>query len=179
MDRAEWSLRHFLDKFKQWHFHSPSYEVICLKKISNYMQGLKSVILAIFQTGLGWLCPVSLALKNPSVDFKNYFCLKGLILLEFNWVKKQCVTCKDLVSFELAKKHLKINTLSSKNVSLFLFKGGLISKVFHWLKFQKKEHLFFRWIVLRRVIWHLFFGDLSLSKKLSEIKPPLVGLCIL
>ena len=32
------------------------------------MQG--SAILEIFQTGLGWPCPVS-ALKNPSLDFKN------------------------------------------------------------------------------------------------------------
>ena len=39
------------------------------------MQGLKSAILAIFQTGPGWLCPVSTALKNPSVDFKNIFAL--------------------------------------------------------------------------------------------------------
>ena len=28
------------------------------------MQGLKSAILAIFQTGPGWPCPVSTALKN-------------------------------------------------------------------------------------------------------------------
>ena len=38
------------------------------------MQRLKSAILAIFQNGLGWLCPVSAALKNPSQEFKNYFC---------------------------------------------------------------------------------------------------------
>ena len=38
------------------------------------MQGLKSAILAIFQNGLGWLCPVSAALKNPLQEFKNYFC---------------------------------------------------------------------------------------------------------
>ena len=30
------------------------------------------------------------------------------------------------------------------------------------------EHILFRWIVLREVIWH-FFGDLSQSKKLSDI----------
>ena len=29
------------------------------------MQGLKSAILAIFQTGPGWPCSVSAALKNP------------------------------------------------------------------------------------------------------------------
>ena len=41
------------------------------------MQGLKSAILAIFQNGLGWLCPVSAALKNPSQEFKNYFFVSG------------------------------------------------------------------------------------------------------
>jgi hypothetical protein len=45
------------------------------EKVSNYMQGLKSAILAIFQTGLGWLCTVSAALKNPSQDFKFFFAL--------------------------------------------------------------------------------------------------------
>ena len=43
------------------------------KKISNSMGGSKSAILAIFQTGLGWPCTVSAALKNPSQDFKNSF----------------------------------------------------------------------------------------------------------
>ena len=38
----------------------------------NYMQGLKSAILAIFQTGPGWPSSVSGALKNPSQDFKNF-----------------------------------------------------------------------------------------------------------
>jgi hypothetical protein len=38
------------------------------------MQGLKSAILAIFQKEPGGPCPVSKALKNPSLDFKNYFC---------------------------------------------------------------------------------------------------------
>ena len=44
------------------------------KKQSNFMQGLKSAILAFFQNELGWLCPVNAALKNPSQDFKNSFC---------------------------------------------------------------------------------------------------------
>ena len=30
------------------------------------------VILAIFQTGPGWLCPVSTAFKNPLLDFKHW-----------------------------------------------------------------------------------------------------------
>ena len=29
----------------------------------------------IFQTGLGWPCTVSVALENPSKDFKNIFAL--------------------------------------------------------------------------------------------------------
>ena len=36
------------------------------------MQGLKSAILAIFQNGLGWLCPVSAALTGIK---KNLFVL--------------------------------------------------------------------------------------------------------
>ena len=39
------------------------------------MEGLKSAILAIFQNGLGWLCPVSPAINNPSEELKNYFVL--------------------------------------------------------------------------------------------------------
>ena len=39
------------------------------------MQWLKSAILAIVQQGLGWLCPVSAALKNPSQNFKILFAL--------------------------------------------------------------------------------------------------------
>ena len=35
------------------------------------MQGLKSAILSIFQTGPGWPCPVSTALKNHLLDFKK------------------------------------------------------------------------------------------------------------
>ena len=54
MDRARWSLRHFLDKDRKWHFHSTSNEVIWPKKFSNSMHGSKSAILAICQTRLGW-----------------------------------------------------------------------------------------------------------------------------
>ena len=39
------------------------------------MHGSKSAILAIFQTGPGWPGIVSVALKNPSQDFKNIFAL--------------------------------------------------------------------------------------------------------
>ena len=46
------------------------------------MQGLKSAILAIFQNGLGWLCHVSAALKNPSQEIKNYFCFGCRLSLE-------------------------------------------------------------------------------------------------
>ena len=52
-----------------------SSEVIWPKKISNSMHGSKSAILAIFQTGPGWPCTVSAALKNPSQVFKNSFCI--------------------------------------------------------------------------------------------------------
>ena len=36
------------------------------------MHGLKIAILAIFQRGLGWLCPVSTALKNASSGADEY-----------------------------------------------------------------------------------------------------------
>ena len=39
------------------------------------MHRSKSAILAIFQTGPEWPCTVSAALKNPSQDFKNSFCI--------------------------------------------------------------------------------------------------------
>ena len=59
------SLRHILDKVPKWHFRSTSNKGIWSKKISNFMQELKSAILAMFLNGLVWLCPVSVALKNP------------------------------------------------------------------------------------------------------------------
>jgi hypothetical protein len=37
------------------------------------MQWLKRAILAIFQNGLAWLCPVSPALNNPSQELKKIF----------------------------------------------------------------------------------------------------------
>ena len=37
------------------------------------MHGLKSAILAIFQKGLGWPCPVSAALKNAFEKFFLYW----------------------------------------------------------------------------------------------------------
>ena len=42
------------------------------------MHGLKSAILAIFQKGLGWPCPVSAALKNApknSNETRTFMCL--------------------------------------------------------------------------------------------------------
>jgi hypothetical protein len=41
-----------LDKVTWWHFQSTSKEVIWPQNFLNYMHGLKSAILAIFQKGL-------------------------------------------------------------------------------------------------------------------------------
>jgi hypothetical protein len=41
LDGAGRSLRHFLDKYKQWHIHSSSNEVIWLKKIKLNAGGKK------------------------------------------------------------------------------------------------------------------------------------------
>ena len=62
------------------------------------MRGLESAILAIFQNGLGLLCPVGAALKNPSQEFKNYFCFACRLIprktgrgtfcqFSFRWIK--------------------------------------------------------------------------------------------
>ena len=61
------------------------------------MQGLKSAILVIFQNGLGWLCPVSEALKNPSDDVKNYF----LSWVSMNISKDRKAKLKSAYSFML------------------------------------------------------------------------------
>ena len=44
------------------------------QKKLNSMQGLKSTILAIFQRGPGWPCPVISALKNLLLKLKDSFC---------------------------------------------------------------------------------------------------------
>ena len=66
---------HFWEQITKWHFHSAPKEDIWLKKfqIPFRLQGLKSVILAIFQRGPEWPCPVTGALKNPSLDLKSSF----------------------------------------------------------------------------------------------------------
>ena len=67
---------------------------------------------------------------------------------------------------------------------LVLLKGGLISESFFYFDsiLQKKvpnqvisEQFLFRWIVLRAVIWHLFFGYCRQYESLSEIKPPVIS----
>ena len=66
------------------------------------------------------------------------------------------------------------------NEDLKLPKGCLISE-FTWAQISKKkvpnqppEHLLYKWIVLRGVIWHLILENLSQNENLSEIKLPLV-----
>ena len=53
----------------------------CGPKIFKLHAGIQSAILAIFQTGPGWPCTVSAALKNPSQDFKILFALSADKLL--------------------------------------------------------------------------------------------------
>jgi hypothetical protein len=49
------------------------HEVIWLKIFSNYKQGLKGAILAIFKNRPQWPSTVSAALKNHSQDLKKTF----------------------------------------------------------------------------------------------------------
>ena len=48
----------------------------------QFMQGLKSAILANFWNGPEWLCPAIAAIKNPSQESKKYFCFGFLAGLE-------------------------------------------------------------------------------------------------
>ena len=62
------------------------------------MYELKSAILSIFQKGLGWPCPVSVALKNASYQLKNSFCFGC-----------QCIPRKlKLLMYSFMLKHSKI-----------------------------------------------------------------------
>ncbi len=70
-----------MDKFSKGTIHSTSNEVIWPRKFSNFMHGLKSAILAIFQKSADWLdwpCPVSAALQNGSQEFFLSFIFKFL-----------------------------------------------------------------------------------------------------
>ena len=58
------------------------------------MQGLKIAILAIFQTGPGWPCTVSAALKNPSQISKIIFALGSYELKLFQNMFVQKVEVK-------------------------------------------------------------------------------------
>ena len=51
-----------------------AYHTAILEYFNIKVYRLKSVILAIFQKGLGWPCPVSAALKNASYQLQNSFC---------------------------------------------------------------------------------------------------------
>ena len=75
LDGAGQSLRIFWKKSKNDTLIAPQMKSFGQKKNLNSMHRSKSAILAIFQTGPGWPCTVSAALKNPSQDFKNSFCI--------------------------------------------------------------------------------------------------------
>ena len=55
----------------------------CIKKrffaqnIFEFHTGVKKCHFGNFQRGSGWSCPVSTALKNLLLDFKNYFCFEN------------------------------------------------------------------------------------------------------
>ena len=57
LDGAGRSLRHILDKFKQWHFHSPSNEVIWLEKKIKLHAGVKKCHFGNFSDRAGMAVP--------------------------------------------------------------------------------------------------------------------------
>ena len=106
------------------------------------MRGLKSAILAIFQTGLGWLCPVSAALKNPLQEFKNYFCFwtedRATVVLKLDgllWVKRWWFLVQD--HSLMFKRYFSFNFLllfkifwkyhKNEKRPCGLYKGSLVS----------------------------------------------------
>ena len=73
------------------------------------MHGLKSAIFAIFQKGLGWPCPVSLALKNNhSIGKKNIFMCR--------WISRMIGRQKSAYSFMLKYSEIKCECLPSSLV---------------------------------------------------------------
>ena len=60
----------FWIKFLNGTFLALQIKAICPQKF-KFHAGVKKCHLAIFQNGLGWLCPVSAVFKNPSQEFKK------------------------------------------------------------------------------------------------------------
>ena len=71
-----------LDKITEWHFHNTSYEGIWPTKISNFMQGLKSAILAVFRMGRDGRALLVRPSRIPHRNFKNLFALGAAESLE-------------------------------------------------------------------------------------------------
>ena len=82
------------------------------------MQDLKSTILAIFQYGLRWPCPVSVALKNPSQEFKiNFFLVANQSLERLEGKTKQ----KGPISF---KGSIWLNTSVLRDVHMMIVRNA-------------------------------------------------------
>ena len=64
------SLRQILVKITERHFHSTSYEGIWPPKISNFMQGLKSAIMAIFRMDWDGCAP---RIYKGRIDGDSYY----------------------------------------------------------------------------------------------------------
>ena len=110
------------------------------------MQGLKSAILAIFQNGLGCLCPFSPALNNPSQELKNYFCFVC------RWISRKTEMQNWKVhtySFMLKYSKIKVCFPTRSNKAEKLFQGYLNAgntlnilswKIFKYFTIQLQYH---------------------------------------
>ena len=61
------------------------------QKIFELHAWIKSAILAIFQAGLGWPCPVNAALKNASWHLKILFVFGGEYLERLEGKNRNCL----------------------------------------------------------------------------------------
>ena len=96
------------------------------------MLGLKSAILAIFQQGQVWPCPVSAAIKNLSQELKNSFCFGFLWI--FRKIERQNWRAPIFLRFK--SFHLGIykvrNTFTESHKNLW----GLPSQDIHHIRYK-------------------------------------------
>ena len=82
----------------------------CGQKNVKFHAGVKSAILAIFQRGPGWPCPVSAAIKNPSHEL-NIFVLfwVPIPLLISTGFLKYPLELKTKIHLKLKKKSVNLD----------------------------------------------------------------------
>ena len=114
------------EKFTWWHFQNTSKEVIWTICFLNFMHRLNSAIFAILQRGLGWLCPVSVALKKISTFF---FKLQHIVFWDIEGNTETSVTEKTRRNWKgnWSRTRTRKKLLTVSTVISFFFMYPLIS----------------------------------------------------